>query len=89
MSARRPPCASSPRACAKEAGDKLRVTIISPGMTRTNFAAAMTNPEVKAQLEARRDMTGMPPDAIARAIAFAIAQPADVDVSEVVVRPTA
>jgi NADP-dependent 3-hydroxy acid dehydrogenase YdfG len=31
----------------------------------------------------------MPPDAIARAIAFAIEQPADVDVSEVVVRPTA
>jgi NADP-dependent 3-hydroxy acid dehydrogenase YdfG len=31
----------------------------------------------------------MPPDAIARAIAFAVEQPADVDVSEVVVRPTA
>jgi NADP-dependent 3-hydroxy acid dehydrogenase YdfG len=34
----------------QEAGEKLRVTIISPGMTRTNFADAMTNPEVKAQL---------------------------------------
>lgn len=73
----------------QEAGGTLRVTIISPGMTRTNFADAVTNPEVKAQLEARRDQTGMPPDAIARAIAFAIEQPADVDVSEVVVRPTA
>jgi NADP-dependent 3-hydroxy acid dehydrogenase YdfG len=73
----------------QEAGDHLRVTIISPGMTRTNFAAAMTNPEVKAQLEERRDRTAMPPEAIARAIAFAIEQPADVDVSEVVVRPTA
>ena len=73
----------------QEAGDKLRVTIISPGMTRTNFAEAMTNPEVKAQLEERRDRTAMPPDAIARAIAFAIEQPADVDVSEIVVRPTA
>ncbi len=73
----------------QEAGDKLRVTIISPGMTRTNFAEAMTNPQVKAQLEERRDRTAMPPDAIARAIAFAIEQPEDVDVSEVVVRPTA
>ena len=73
----------------QEAGDKLRVTIISPGMTRTNFAEVMTNPEVKAQLEERRDKTAMPPDAIARAIAFAVEQPADVDVSEVVVRPTA
>ena len=73
----------------QEAGDQLRVTIISPGMTRTNFAEAMTNPEVKARLEERRDKTAMPPDAIARAIVFAIEQPANIDVSEVVVRPTA
>ena len=73
----------------QEAGDNLRVTVISPGMTRTNFAETMTNPEVKALLEERRDKTAMPPDAIARAIVFAIEQPNDVDVSEVVVRPTA
>ena len=73
----------------QEAGDKLRVTIISPGITRTNFAEAMTNPQVKAQLEERRDKAAMPPEAIARAIAFAIEQPDDIDVSEIVVRPTA
>jgi NADP-dependent 3-hydroxy acid dehydrogenase YdfG len=73
----------------QEAGDDLRVTIISPGMTRTNFADAMTSPEMRAQLEGRRDKTAMPPDAVARAIAFAIGQPAGVDVSEIVVRPTA
>ena len=73
----------------QEAGDKLRVTIISPGMTRTNFAEAMTNPQVKAQLEERRDKTAMPPEAIARTIVFAIEQPDDIDVSEIVVRPTA
>ncbi len=72
----------------QEAGASLRVTIISPGMTRTNFADTVTNPEVKAQLAERRDTAALPPDAIARAIAFAIEQPADVDVSEVVVRPT-
>jgi NADP-dependent 3-hydroxy acid dehydrogenase YdfG len=73
----------------QEAGDKLRVTIISPGITRTNFAESMTNPEVKAQLQERADKIAIPPEAIARAIAFAIEQPADVDVSEIVVRPTA
>ena len=73
----------------QEAGDTLRVTIISPGITRTNFAEAITNPEVKARLEERADKTAMPPEAIARAIAFAIEQPADVDVSEIVVRPAA
>lgn len=73
----------------QEAGDALRVTIISPGMTRTNFADTMTNPAVRAQLEERRDKTALPPEAIARAIAYAIEQPAGVDVSEVVVRSTA
>ena len=73
----------------QEAGDKLRVTIISPGFTRTNFADTVTSQEVKAQLEQSRDKFGMPPDAIARAIAFAIEQPADIDVNEIIVRPTA
>ncbi|WP_257455125.1 SDR family oxidoreductase [Archangium lipolyticum] len=73
----------------QEAGDKLRVTIISPGIVRTNFADGVANPEVRAQLAATRDKLAMPPDAIARAIAFAIEQPADVDVNEIVIRPTA
>lgn len=73
----------------QEAGDTLRVTVVSPGMTRTNFADGVTDPTMKAQLGERRDMVAMPPDAIARAIAFAIEQPAGVDVGEVVVRPTA
>src|SRR5436190_16829984 len=73
----------------QEAGDKLRVTIISPGIVRTNFAEGVTNPDVKAQVAATRDKFALPPDAIARAIAFAIEQPADVDVNEIIVRPTA
>jgi NADP-dependent 3-hydroxy acid dehydrogenase YdfG len=73
----------------QEAGDKLRVTIISPGLTRTSFAETVTNPEVKAQLAESRDKFAIPPDAIGRAVAFAIEQPADVDVNEVIVRPTA
>ena len=73
----------------QEAGDKLRVTIISPGFVRTNFTEGVTNPELRAQLAASRDKFAMPPDAIARAIAFAIEQPADVDVNEIIVRPTA
>jgi NADP-dependent 3-hydroxy acid dehydrogenase YdfG len=73
----------------QEAGDKLRVTIISPGFVRTNFAEGVTDPEVRAQLEASRDKFAIPPDAIARAIAFAIEQPADIDVNEIVLRPTA
>jgi NADP-dependent 3-hydroxy acid dehydrogenase YdfG len=73
----------------QEAGDKLRVTVVSPGFTQTNFAEDVTNPEVRAQIAQSKDSFAMPPDAIARAIAFAIEQPPDIDVGEVVVRPTA
>ena len=72
-----------------EAGEKLRVTIISPGFVNTSFAEGVTNPEVKTQLENARDKFALPPEAIARAIVFAIEQPSDVDVNEIIVRPTA
>jgi NADP-dependent 3-hydroxy acid dehydrogenase YdfG len=49
----------------------------------------MTNPEMKAQIAGVMEKMAISPDAIARAIAFAIEQPAEVDVGEIVVRPTA
>jgi NADP-dependent 3-hydroxy acid dehydrogenase YdfG len=76
-------------ALRQEAGDKLRVTSISPGFVHTNLADSMTNPEVRSQIIDQRDRMAIPPEAIARAIAFAIEQPADVDVNEIVIRPTA
>jgi NADP-dependent 3-hydroxy acid dehydrogenase YdfG len=73
----------------QEAGDKLRVTIVTPGFVRTDFIDAVPDPALRVQLAAARDQMAIPPDAIARAIAFAIAQPSNVDVNEIVVRPTA
>jgi NADP-dependent 3-hydroxy acid dehydrogenase YdfG len=72
----------------QEAGAKLRVTIVSPGATESNFADSVQIAEVRAQLAAYSAFA-MPPDAVARAIAFAIEQPADIDVNEIVIRPTA
>jgi len=69
----------------QEAGDKLRVTGISPGFVHTNLADSMTNPELKSRIIDQRDKIAIPPSAIA----FAIEQPADVDVNEIVIRPTA
>ena len=69
--------------------ENLRVTVISPGFTRTNFAEAIVNTEVRARLVESRNALAMSPDAIARAVLFAIEQPADVDVGEIVIRPTA
>jgi NADP-dependent 3-hydroxy acid dehydrogenase YdfG len=76
-------------ALRQEAGDKLRVTGVSPGFVNTDFAESMTDPETKAQIISTRDKMAISPNAIARAIAFAIEQPADVDVGDIVVRPTA
>jgi NADP-dependent 3-hydroxy acid dehydrogenase YdfG len=47
----------------QEAGEKLRVTVISPGMTSTNFADSVTDPATRAGLEQRRDEIAMPPTA--------------------------
>jgi len=44
---------------------------------------------MKAEIVATRDKMAIPRDAIARAIAFAIEQPPDVDIGEIVIRPTA
>lgn len=73
----------------QEAGANLRVTLITPGMTSTEGASGVTNPEIRANLQKSIDDMAMPPSAIARAIAFAIEQPAGIDVGEIVVRPTA
>ena len=72
-----------------EAGDKLRVTGISPGFVNTNLADSMTSSEVRSQINDQMNKMAIPPAAIARAIAFAIEQPAEVDVNEIVIRPTA
>ena len=78
----------SPDGLRQEAGNHLRVTVVTPGMTQTNATSTMTNPQVRAHIAARQQTGGLSPSAIARAIAFAIEQPADVNVSEVIVRPT-
>jgi NADP-dependent 3-hydroxy acid dehydrogenase YdfG len=73
----------------QEAGPDLRVTMVSPGFVGTEFVDSITSPAARAQIAASRDKFAIPPEAIARAIAFAIEQPASVDVGDVVVRPTA
>jgi len=73
----------------QEAGSSLRVTGVSPGFVKTSFADSISNPEVRDQIKDMAEKMAIPPDAIARAIAFAIEQPANVDVGDIVVRPTA
>ncbi|GAB7046850.1 SDR family oxidoreductase [Catenuloplanes indicus] len=73
----------------QEAGENLRVTVVSPGMTRTGFIDGIADDGIRTDMAATVDRVAIPPSAIAEAIAFAIAQPASVDVGDIVVRPTA
>ncbi|SFW79250.1 SDR family oxidoreductase [Chitinophaga sancti] len=76
-------------ALRQEAGPTIRVTSVSPGFIKTNFSDSMTNLDIKEQMKGRMEQIAISPDAIANAIAFAIDQPADVDVNDIVIRPTA
>lgn len=73
----------------QEAGDKLRVTIISPGVVNTSFVESITDVGMKASIMETMGNIGISPDAIARAILYAMEQPAEVDINEIVIRPTA
>ena len=73
----------------QEAGPKLRVTGISPGFVKTNLVDSMTVQKAKDQIAAQMNEIAISPEAIARAVAFAIEQPDDVDVGDIVIRPTA
>lgn len=64
----------------------IRVTVISPGATQSELASTITDAEA-AQWVGKFRESIIPADAIARAIAFAIEQPEDVDVSEIIVQP--
>ncbi|MET0328133.1 MAG: SDR family oxidoreductase [Luteimonas sp.] len=68
--------------------DTLRVTVVSPGTTTSELADTITHEASAAGMRDFRSIT-IAPEAIARAIAFAMEQPADVDVSELIVRPVA
>ena len=68
--------------------DKIRVTVVCPGVTESELAESISDDAGRDEMKTFRRIA-IPADAIARAIAYAIEQPDDVDVSEVVVRPTA
>lgn len=67
--------------------DDIRVTIISPGVVESELASTITDEGAAAAMVDYRAIA-IKPDAIARSIAFAVGQPADVDVNELIVRPT-
>jgi NADP-dependent 3-hydroxy acid dehydrogenase YdfG len=72
----------------QESDGDIRVSVVSPGVTESELADSFDDPETRAAIAAYRAVA-LPASAIADAIAFAVDQPAEVDVNEIVVRPAA
>lgn len=67
----------------------LRTTSISPGYVRTELVdAALEDPRLREQMRQSMSDLGIDPAAVARAIAFAIDQPDDVEIGDLTIRPT-
>ncbi|WP_313572623.1 SDR family oxidoreductase [Pantoea piersonii] len=71
----------------RQENTQLRVTCIHPGVVESELAATITDPAAAALMNDYRAIA-LQPAAIGRAVRFAIEQPDDVDVNEIVVRPT-
>jgi NADP-dependent 3-hydroxy acid dehydrogenase YdfG len=69
------------------AGQGIRVTMVTPGAVDSGIQNKTTGSDRARILKIYKN--AIPPNAVARAIAFAIEQPADVDVNVIVVRPAA
>lgn len=72
----------------RQENDKIRVTVVSPGTTESELADTITHAGSAEGMKSFRAIT-IPAAAIADAIVYAIGQPDSVDVSELIVRPTA
>jgi NADP-dependent 3-hydroxy acid dehydrogenase YdfG len=66
----------------------LRTTSISPGFVRTELDRSIDDAVLRNQVRRNMDNFGIPPDAVARAIAFAIEQPHDIEIGDITIRPT-
>ncbi len=66
----------------------LRTTSVSPGYVQTELANSIDDASVREQIRRGMDEFAISPKAVARAIAFAIEQPLDVEIGDITIRPT-
>lgn len=71
------------------AAQNIRVTLVSPGAVRTELLEHISDKDVQAANREYVENVGVPADTYARMVAFAISEPEDVGVSEIIFRPTA
>lgn len=67
----------------------IRTTVISPGAVATELLEHISEKEIQAATKGFVSQIAVPADTFARMVAFAINEPEDVDVNEILFRPTA
>jgi NADP-dependent 3-hydroxy acid dehydrogenase YdfG len=65
----------------------IRTTIISPGSVTTELLDHISEPDIAESVRKRTESYALPADSFARVVAFAISQPEDMDVNEILFRP--
>ena len=66
----------------------IRTTVISPGAVATELPNTVSDPAVAERINQMYEEIAIPADSFARAVAFALSQPEDVDINEILFRPT-
>lgn len=72
----------------QESDGKIRITGISPGFVKTDFADHIKNEEMKITIQKGMEAIAIDPIAIANAVLYAISQPDDVEIGDIVIRPS-
>lgn len=66
----------------------IRTTVISPGALATELANSITEPDIAENVSKFMHEIALPAESFARVVAFAISQPEDMDINEILFRPT-
>lgn len=66
----------------------IRTTVISPGAVATELVDRITEPDILEGVRKLTDEMALPPETFARIVVFAMSQPEDVDINEILFRPT-
>ena len=73
---------------ARSPTEAFALQAFSPGFVKTGFADNIKNEEMKTAIQKGMEQTAIDPVAVANAVIYAISQPDDVEIGDIVIRPS-
>lgn len=71
----------------QESNGEIRITGISPGFVKTDFAENIKNDAMKSVIKENMEKMAISPNAVANAVLYVIEQPSDIEIGDIVIRP--